>query len=192
MRGFVVLYLVALCSASHQGYDYSSQKTADNAGLYGTQSLVTKRFFIHSAPEEKGVEVQKHDIAVGTLRTNYNVVFVKAPSDKQQKIKVRVTPAVNEEKTAVYVLSKKADAPLLETIVHEPATTTSKPEVAFIQYRTNEEAEHAQHHIQAEYDRLGGTTSISDEGVSDVKSVIGILDSLQQGGVSSNYLPLQH
>ncbi|XP_061386725.1 uncharacterized protein LOC133321659 [Musca vetustissima] len=189
MRGFLVLCLVALASASQQGYNYPSQTNAASGGLYGAQPLITKRFFIHSAPEEEGVEVQHHDIAVGTPRKNYNVVFVKAPAGKQQKIKVRVTPAVNEEKTAVYVLSKKNDAPIVETFVQEPSTTTSKPEVAFIQYRTNEEAEHAQHHIQAEYDRLGGTTSVSDEGISQVKSVIGILDSLQQGSASSAYLP---
>ncbi|XP_073816489.1 uncharacterized protein [Musca autumnalis] len=186
-----VLCLVALCSASHQGYDYPSQPIAANAGgLYGASALVTKRFFIHSAPQEEGIEVQQHDIAVGTPRKNYNVVFVKAPAEKQQKVKVRVTPAVNEEKTAVYVLSKKADAPIVETFVQEPITTTSKPEVAFIKYRTNEEAEHVQHHIQAEYDHLGGTTSVSDEGVSSVKSVIGILDGLQQASAgSSAYLP---
>ncbi|XP_073816576.1 uncharacterized protein [Musca autumnalis] len=192
MRGFMVFGLIALCSASHQGYDYAAQTNAANDGLYGVRPLITKRFFIHSAPEEHGVEVQQHDISVGTPRKNYNVVFVKAPVEKQQKVKVRVTPAVNEEKTAVYVLSKKADAPIVETLVQEPVTTTSKPEVAFIKYRTNEEAEHAQHKIQAEYDRLGGTTSVSDEGVSVVKSVIGILDSLQEGGASSAYLPPQH
>lgn len=135
------------------------------------------------------MEVQEHDIAVGTPSKNYNVLFVKAPAEKQQKIKVRVNPAVNEEKTAVYVLSKKADAPVVETFVQESVTTTSKPEVAFIKYRTNEEAEHAQHHIQAEYDRLGGTTSFSDEGISAVKSVIGILDALQQSSNSGAYLP---
>ncbi|XP_073816604.1 uncharacterized protein [Musca autumnalis] len=192
MRGFIVLCFVALCSASHQGYDYPSQTNAATGGLYGAHPLITKRFFIHSAPEEYGVEVQEHDIAVGTPRKNYNVVFVKAPAEKQQKVKVRVTPALNEEKTAVYVLSKKADAPIVETLVQEPVTTTSKPEVAFIKYRTNEEAEHAQHKIQAEYDRLGGSTSVSDEGVSVVKSVIGILDSLQQVAASSAYLPPQH
>ncbi|XP_073816537.1 uncharacterized protein [Musca autumnalis] len=186
MRVFLVLCFVALCSASHQGYDYPTQNNAPN---YGAQPLITKRFFIHSAPEEHGAEVQQHDIQVGAPRKNYNVVFVKAPVEKQQKVKVRVTPAVSEEKTAVYVLSKKADAPIVETLVQEPVTTTSKPEVAFIKYRTNEEAEHAQHHIQAEYDRLGGSTSVSNEGVSEVKSVIGILDGLQQGSSSGAYLP---
>uniref|UniRef100_A0A1I8NDN6 DUF243 domain-containing protein n=1 Tax=Musca domestica TaxID=7370 RepID=A0A1I8NDN6_MUSDO len=184
--------LVAFCSASHQGYDYPSKTNTANTGLYGAKPLITKRFFIHSAPQDEGIEVQEHKIAVGTPRKNYNVVFVKAPAEKQQKVKVRVIPAVNEEKTAVYVLSKKADAPIVETFVQEPVTTTSKPEVAFIKYRTNEEAEHAQHHIQAEYDRLGGSTSISDEGVSVVKSVIGIFDSLQQGAGSAAYLPPQH
>ncbi|XP_061399160.1 uncharacterized protein LOC133334862 [Musca vetustissima] len=196
MRGLVVFCFVALCSAAPNGYDYPRKNSAPAAGGYGVQPVISKRFYIFSGPIEEGVEVQHHDITVGTPRRNYNVVFVKAPVEKQQKIKLRVTPAANEEKTAIYVLSKKADAPVVETFVQEPVTTTSKPEVAFIKYRTNEEAEHAQRQIQAEYDLLGGSTSISDEGVSSVKSVIGILDSLQAGAVgnsavsaASGYLP---
>ncbi|XP_073816462.1 uncharacterized protein [Musca autumnalis] len=193
MRAVIVLCFLALCSASNDGYDYPSQANSQSVDV---SSGITKRFFIHSAPEEEGVEVQHHDIAVGTPRKNLNVVFVKAPAEKQQKVQVRITPAVNEEKTAVYVLTKKADAPIVESIVEEPSTTTSKPEVAFIKYRTNEEAEHAQRHILAEYDRLGGTTSVSDEGIALVKSVIGLFDSLQQSGqeksessTSGEYLP---
>ncbi|XP_061386721.1 uncharacterized protein LOC133321654 [Musca vetustissima] len=180
-----ILSFVAFCSAAPSGgYDYPSQKSVTTS--YESPTWINKRFFIHSAPEEEGFDVHHHDISVGTPRKNYNVVFVKSPAEKQQNIKVRVTPAVNEEKTAVYVLSKKTDAPLLETYVQEPVTTTSKPEVAFIKYRTNEEAEHVQHQIQAEYDRLGGSSIASDEGVSAIKSVIGILDSLQQGGASGS------
>lgn len=148
------------------------------------EPMILKRFTIHSAPEEEEIEVQHHDIAVGTPRQNYNVVFVKSPSSPQQKTKVRIIPAINEDKTAIYVLSKKTDAPLLETHVEEPATTTSKPEVHFIKYRTNAEAEHAQHIIQAEYDNLGGSTVISNEGVSPVSSVIGSLDGVSSYGTA--------
>uniref|UniRef100_A0A1I8MKN9 DUF243 domain-containing protein n=1 Tax=Musca domestica TaxID=7370 RepID=A0A1I8MKN9_MUSDO len=190
MRGLIVLCFVALCSAAPQGYNYPSQPsghylppTAPEASSYGQQHqqpLVTKRFFIHSATEEEEVEVQHRDIVVGTPRKNFNVVFIKSPADKKQKTKIRVIPAVNEDKTVIYVLAKKADEPQLETYVEEPATTTTKPEVFFIKYRTNEEAEHAQHSIQAEYDHLGGNTIISNEGVSPVQSVIGSLDGFQQ------------
>ncbi|XP_061386717.1 uncharacterized protein LOC133321650 [Musca vetustissima] len=203
MRGLMVLCVVALCSAAPQGYNYPSNPaghylpptapsqpsghylppTAPETSAYGQQHqqpLVTKRFFIHSAPEEEEVEVQHRDIVVGTPRKNFNVVFIKSATDKKQKTKIRVIPAVNEDKTVIYVLAKKTDAPQLETYVEEPATTTTKPEVFFIKYKTNEEAEHAQRSIQAEYDHLGGNTVISNEGVSPVSSVIGSLDALQQ------------
>lgn len=165
------------------------------------EPLISKRFYIHSAPEEEEVEVQHRDIVIGTPRKNYNVVFVKTPSGAQQKTKIRVIPAVNEDKTVIYVLAKKTDAPQLETYVEEPASTTTKPEVFFIKYRTNAEAEHAQHSIQAEYDRLGGSTVVSNEGVSPVSSVIGSLDGVsgfgsaagadfnEAGAGSSAYLP---
>uniref|UniRef100_A0A1I8M367 DUF243 domain-containing protein n=1 Tax=Musca domestica TaxID=7370 RepID=A0A1I8M367_MUSDO len=186
MRAIIVFCFLAVCSASNEGYEYAGQ---ENVPTVDVPSGITKRFFIHSAPQEEGVEVHEHEVAVGTPRKNLNVLFVKAPAEKQQKVKVRVTPAVNEEKTAVYVLSKKADAPIVETLVQEPPTTTSKPEVAFIKYRTDEEAEHAQKHILAEYDRLGGTTSVSDEGIALVKSVIGLFDTLQQSGPEQVDIP---
>lgn len=167
----------ALASAAPKGYDYVIQPSADH---YQEQSLISKHFFLHSAPEEEETEIQHRDIVIGTPRKNFNVVFVKAPVPKQQQTKIRVIPAINEDKTVIYVLAKKAEEAQFVAHVEEPATTTSKPEVFFIKYKTNEEAEHAQHSIQAEYDRLGGITSVSDEGISPVSSVIGSLDGLQQ------------
>ncbi|XP_073816550.1 uncharacterized protein [Musca autumnalis] len=198
MRGLLVLCFIAFSSAAPKGYDYPNHSATPAEGSYSVQPLISKRFYIFSGPVEEGVEVQHRDITIGTPRKNYNIVFVKAPVEKQQKIKVRVIPAVNEEKTAIYVLSKKSDAPIVETLVQEPVTTTSKPEVAFIKYRTNEEAEHFQRHVQAEYDHLGGSTSVTNEGVSPVKSVVGALDSFQSdeakgsavaSASSSAYLP---
>ncbi|XP_075158992.1 uncharacterized protein LOC142232156 [Haematobia irritans] len=204
---FQVLCLVALSSAAPQGYNYPSQANGQyvqttgpavaatayggNQGYgqhhqgYGQQQqpLISKRFFIHSAPEEDEVEVQHRDILIGTPRKNFNIVFVKSPAAKQQKTKVRVIPAINEDKTVIYVLAKKNDEAQIEAHVEEPATTTAKPEVFFIKYKTNEEAEHAQYKIQSEYDRLGGSTIISNEGIAPISSVIGSLD----GGSHADY-----
>ncbi|XP_073816446.1 uncharacterized protein [Musca autumnalis] len=213
MRSLIVLCFLAYTAAAPQGYHYAGQPggqylaaavAANSVALDNTvqhhvqQPVVTKRFFIHSAPEEEETEVQHHDIVVGMPRRNYNIVFVKSPVAKQQKTVVRVIPAVQEDRTAIYVLAKNADKPQVETYVEEPQTTTSKPEVFFIKYKTNAEAVHAQHNIQAEYDRLGGSSIVSDEGISSVSSVIGSLDNLQlhqvQTAVDSNsgagaYLP---
>ncbi|XP_065354442.1 uncharacterized protein LOC135948920 [Calliphora vicina] len=191
MRGFIILCFAALAVAAPQGYNYPSQPSnqylAPGAGAgsgfdghgvqgYQQQPLVSKRFFIHSAPEEEEVEIQQKDIVIGQPRKNFNVVFIKSPAGAAQKTKIRVIPAVNEEKTVIYVLAKKAGENEVTAHIEEPHTTTAKPEVFFIKYKTNEEAEHAQHSIQAEYDRLGGSTVISNEGIAPVSSVIGSLD----------------
>ncbi|KNC32435.1 hypothetical protein FF38_04961 [Lucilia cuprina] len=187
MRGLIILCFAALAVAAPQGYNYPSQPSnqylAPGAGFdglgaqgYQQQALVSKRFFIHSAPEDEEVEIQQKDIVIGQPRKNFNVVFIKSPAAAAQKTKIRVIPAVNEDKTVIYVLAKKAGENEIITHVEEPHTTTAKPEVFFIKYKTNEEAEHAQQTIQAEYDRLGGSTVISNEGIAPVSSVIGSLD----------------
>lgn len=195
---------VAVVSAVPEGYSYQSQSGADllvsssaavalesqSTVKIQQQPVITKRFFIHSAPEEEEVEIQQKDIFIGTPRKSYNVVFIKSPIAPRQKTKVRVIPAASEDKTVIYVLSKKSQPGHLETYIEEPVTTTVKPEVFFIKYRTNEEAEHAQHHIQAEYDHLGGSTVVSNEGISPVSSVIGSLDHPKEDESSSiAYLP---
>ncbi|XP_037943742.1 uncharacterized protein LOC119676573 [Teleopsis dalmanni] len=149
------------------------------------EALVTKRFFIHSAPEEEEEARSEKTITVGQARKNYNVVFIKAPSRAAQRTSVKIRPAANEERTVIYVLAKKHDSSEVDAQVIEPATTTSKPEVYFIKYKTSEEAAHAQQTIQAQYDNLGGSTFISNEGVSPVTSVIGSLDAVKHAAAAT-------
>lgn len=141
--------------------------------------IVTKRFYIHSAPEEEDNEIDERFITIGKPRKNYNIVFIRAPHKAPSKTKLKIVPAINEDKTVIYVLAKKPTESEIEAHVQEYATTTAKPEVYFIKYKTNEEAAHAQHTIQAQYDALGGSTEVSHEGVAPVTSVIGSLDGLR-------------
>ncbi|KAH8294601.1 hypothetical protein KR018_000150, partial [Drosophila ironensis] len=136
------------------------------------QAIVSKRFFIHSAPEEAEDYKERH-ITVGVPKRNYNVVFIKSPQRNNRKT-IKISPAANEEKTVIYVLSKKGESDVNAEVV-EQASSTSKPEVFFIKYKTNEEAAHAQQQIQAQYDALGGSSQLTDEGVAPVTSVIGAL-----------------
>lgn len=39
--------------------------------------------------------------------------------------------------------------------------------------------------LLAQYDQLGGTSQVSDEGVAPVTSVIGVLDNQRNNGISS-------
>ncbi|XP_016991402.1 basic-leucine zipper transcription factor A [Drosophila rhopaloa] len=136
------------------------------------QAIVSKRFFIHSAPEEAEDYKERH-ITVGVPKRNYNVVFIKSPQRNNRKT-IKISPAANEEKTVIYVLSKKGESDVQAEVV-EQASSTSKPEVFFIKYKTAEEAAHAQQQIQAQYDALGGSSQLTDEGVAPVTSVIGAL-----------------
>ncbi|KAL7727368.1 hypothetical protein ACLKA6_003027 [Drosophila palustris] len=139
------------------------------------QPIVSKRFFIHSAPEEVDEEYKERHITVGVPKRNYNVVFIKSPHRSNKKTSIKISPAVNEDKTVIYVLSKKTDSSDVQAEVIEQQSSTSKPEVFFIKYKTNEEAAHAQQQIQAQYDALGGSSQLTDEGVAPVTSVIGAL-----------------
>ncbi|XP_050335943.1 uncharacterized protein LOC126762905 [Bactrocera neohumeralis] len=144
------------------------------------ETVISKRFYLHAAPEDDDEEVQQRHVTVGKPRKNYNVVFIKSSDKSKPKASLKITPAVNEEKTVIYVLNKKQDAADIDAQVYEPVTTTAKPEVYFIKYKTAEEAAHAQQTIQSQYDALGGSTQVTNEGVAPVSSVIGSLDAAKQ------------
>ncbi|XP_055384182.1 uncharacterized protein LOC129613891 [Condylostylus longicornis] len=150
-----------------------------NAGFIGHggahQNLITKQFFIHSAPEEQDEVGGDKVINLGPGRKHYRVVFIKAPHQGVQGGRVRFIAPANEEKTVIYVLSKKTDLADIAADVQQAHTEPTKPDVFFIKYKTPEEAAHAQRQIQAQYDQLGGTSQVSDEGVAPVSSVIGAL-----------------
>ncbi|TMW39336.1 hypothetical protein DOY81_015584 [Sarcophaga bullata] len=150
------------------------------------QTIVNKEIFIHSAPEETEIIGQQQDIEAAPIHKNYRIVFIKAPA---QNLKLNVqaikqAQAANEEKTAIYVLSKKPDLAKIqnELVNVQNVEKVSKPEVFFIKYKTQEEAQRAQQEIQAQYDALGGSTRVTDEGVKPITSVIG---SVSQNAVSS-------
>ncbi|XP_055905367.1 uncharacterized protein LOC129940872 [Eupeodes corollae] len=143
--------------------------------------IVSKSFFIHSAPEETEEEVQEELSQLSQQpRKHYNVLFIKSPSQTNKAAALNFAKSLNEEKTVVYVLTKKTTAADLQEAVRDAPQKTIKPEVFFIKYRTPEEAANAQRQIQSQYDTLGGSSTISDEGFAQVTSVIGSLDPQTQ------------
>lgn len=143
--------------------------------------IVTKNFFIHSAPEETQAEIDEELAQLQQQpRKHYNVLFVKTPSQTNKAAALNLAKALKEEKTVVYVLAKKTSAADLQDAIQEAPQHINKPEVFFIKYRTPEEAANAQHQIQSQYDSLGGSTTITDEGVAPSTSVIGSLDASEE------------
>ncbi|KAH8315159.1 hypothetical protein KR059_012136, partial [Drosophila kikkawai] len=141
-------------------------------------AIVTKDIYIHSAPEDTE-EVRQDEPQLENLpiRKNYRIVFIKAPSQnlKYTAAALKRAQSSNEEKTVIYVLSKKPDLTEIQQQLQVTQTEAKvhKPEVYFIKYKTQEEAQRAQQEIQAQYDALGGATHISDEGVAPITSVSG-------------------
>lgn len=148
--------------------------------------LVTKHFYLHSAPVDHDEQQVVRYINIGRPQKNYRVVFIDSPSSNANKAKIIANVAPTEEKTAIYVLSKKTNALDINAEVVTPAPVNNKPEVFFIKYKTPEEAVHAQHTIQAQYDALGGSSDVSNEGPIPVSSVIGSLGGSSGDDAASN------
>ncbi|KAH8291975.1 hypothetical protein KR054_002851, partial [Drosophila jambulina] len=178
---------------------YQPQPQLQQQHQHHQQPLVSKDIYVHVPPVDVAEEAYPQPaLPPPPPRKHYRIVFIKAPTPSVSKAALRVKQAPVEEKTIIYVLTKKPDPLDLQAAIEEAAPKQpSKPEVFFIKYKTQEEAAHAQRTIQAQYDQLGGTSQISDEGVAPVTSVIGVLDNQQQQtqgggltrGVPNNYLP---
>ncbi|XP_030370419.1 RNA polymerase II degradation factor 1 [Scaptodrosophila lebanonensis] len=141
-------------------------------------AIVTKDIYIHSAPDDtEEIGQAGPGLDSGPIRKNYRIVFIKAPSQnlRYTAAALKRAQATNEEKTVIYVLSKKPDISEIQQQlqVTQSEAKVHKPEVYFIKYKTQEEAQRAQQEIQAQYDALGGATHISDEGIAPITSVSG-------------------
>ncbi|EDV90646.1 uncharacterized protein LOC6569617 [Drosophila grimshawi] len=156
--------------------------------------IVTKNFFIHSAPEESDDEIQDELQQLSQQpRNHYNVLFVKTPAQTNRAAALNLAKSLKQEKTVVYVLAKKTSASDLQDAIADAPQHINKPEVFFIKYRTPEEALNAQRQIQSQYDALGGSSTITDEGLAPITSVVGSLDApeeeeeeLQQQNIEGN------
>uniref|UniRef100_A0A1A9UFL1 DUF243 domain-containing protein n=1 Tax=Glossina austeni TaxID=7395 RepID=A0A1A9UFL1_GLOAU len=165
-------------------------------------TVITKHFFIHAAPEDADEEYREKHITLGPAKKHYNIVFIKSPSVSNRKTAVKISPASHEEKTIIYVLNKKAEAAEIHAEILEQPTTTTKPQVVFIKYKTDEEAANAQEYIKTKFEALGDSTGrVSDEGTAPIVSIVGSLDHSSQHnsngriggtsttGVRNDYLP---
>ncbi|XP_016962801.1 uncharacterized transmembrane protein DDB_G0289901 [Drosophila biarmipes] len=170
--------------AGYQAPTYQQQQEQEVQRGF-QEPIIHKQFFTVAAPEEhENLERSKH-LVIGRPQKNYRVVFIKAPSSSNANVKLSAEYAPKEEKTVIYVLSKKDNQLEVNDIATPAPTVPSKPEVFFIKYKTEAEASHAQQQIQAEYDRIEGTSEHQDGGVAPAQSVVGILDGGAVGAAST-------
>ncbi|XP_055384098.1 uncharacterized protein LOC129613832 [Condylostylus longicornis] len=179
-------------SAPHQSSHIQGQAVHGGSAYQGIQQniapIVTKDVYVHVAPEEPEEHIAQPNLPQQPPRKHYRIIFIKAPSQSSRSaaLKLAQAQAQVEEKTVIYVLTKKTDAADIQAALQQiPQPVQHKPEVFFIKYKTQQEALHAQQQIQAQYDALGGTSQITDEGIAPVSSVIGALGN---GGHSHGHI----
>lgn len=129
----------------------SGQAQAQTQSVQSQQPIITKHFYVHAAPEDPEEKATgPRFVQIGRARKNYKIIFIKPPTYDLTSQIIPVIPPT-EEKTIVYVLSKK---PTLDQNIQlpEPAPTEpSKPDVFFIKYKTQQEADEAQQSIQGNF-----------------------------------------
>ncbi|XP_050743425.1 uncharacterized protein LOC108033113 [Drosophila biarmipes] len=152
------------------------------------EPIVTKQFYsISPAEDPEDLEPRTKHLVIGQPRRNYRVIFIRAPGGNSDQVKYTAELAPQEERTVIYVLTRKQAELEATDITEAKPQVEQKPDVFFIKYKTNDEAAAAQREIQTQYDQLGGNTEISAPYVAPVKSVIGALNGPPHPAAASPY-----
>lgn len=123
--------------------------------------IITKSFYFEAAPEEPEEQQAPRFVSIGRAQKNYKVIFIKAPSYGLNSQIIPVLPQ-NEDKTIIYVLSKKPEFNQDIELPPVPTTEPTKPEIFFIKYKSDQEAVDAQHKIKHVYETEQSALDASD------------------------------
>ncbi|KAK4877522.1 hypothetical protein RN001_010028 [Aquatica leii] len=115
-------------------------------GNFGGYSQVQdqKHVYFYAAPDEEQHSRLRINIAPSSQR-NTKIIFVKAPSYGGVVPEVIAPPSLSEDKTLVYVLVKKPEQGGQITIPAGAGVKQAKPEVYFIKYKTQQDAQQQIH-----------------------------------------------
>ncbi|CAH1968444.1 unnamed protein product [Acanthoscelides obtectus] len=116
---------------------------------YEDQDKISKQVYFFDAPEEEVVQPKINVISPPPQKT-VKVIFVKAPSQPSASSVKLIAPPLLEEKTVVYVLSKNQDEQQIEIEAGPNQKIPSKPEVYFLKYNNQAEAQAAVNKIQTQ------------------------------------------
>ncbi|XP_011204451.2 uncharacterized protein LOC105227004 [Bactrocera dorsalis] len=146
---------------------------SDSGTGLGSQSAhieYNKEFYTYAAPKHEFEDNIGAEQFGGSLKKQLRVVFIKTPENQGLSNAVlQLAQQAAEQRTAIYVLSKQPDiSELANKLQALKGGSTNAPEVHFVKYRTPEDAAHAQHAIQTQYESLGGQSQHSNEGVAPV------------------------
>ncbi|XP_018784155.1 PREDICTED: cyclic nucleotide-gated cation channel beta-1-like isoform X2 [Bactrocera latifrons] len=184
MRVIVVLCLIAVAAAQYEyapniqpqvGAAQLSQPIQPQVGAAQLSQPIqpvsefNKEYYTYSAPEHEFNDAGSADNIDNSLKKNLRVIFVKGPENTGlENAALQLAKSASEERTAIYVLTKQADIGDLANKLNSVQSTGSKPEVHFVKYRTQADAENAQRAIQSQYDSLPGASSNHNAGSAPV------------------------
>lgn len=151
-----------------------------------------KHLYFYTAPEEPEPAAPRV-ILPPKPKNNVKVIFVKAPEFKTAPAPVIQPESLQkgEEKTVVYVLVKKPEEPAPIVLPTPPPTKPSKPEVVFIKYKDQKDAEEAVSHIQNTGSSAGldsgliGVNSVSGSSVADQRALLNTIGQGKNNGLGS-------
>lgn len=179
---FQLLSLLAVASAQ---YNYGAQVHSSHDGsLVGSNTDAVsvqsqpiteeynKAFYSYSVPEQEFDDLNADEHINNVLKKNLRVIFIKGPENTAlENAALQLAKGAADDRTAIYVLSKQSDIGALANQLQQLKSNNAiKPEVHFVKYRTQADAENAQRTIQAQYDSLPGASS------SDGPSAAPVLD----------------
>ncbi|KAH1016713.1 hypothetical protein HUJ04_007890 [Dendroctonus ponderosae] len=129
----------------------------DAAAASSADSDVSKQLYFFAAPEEEEEEEveAKIDLPAAPPKKTYKIIFIKAPAYRNKAVINVPAPPQTEEKTLVYVLVKKPEGKPTVRFQAGAALPQPKPEVFFIKYKTQKEAEAAVAEIQSKHGANG-------------------------------------
>ncbi|ALC48912.1 TwdlZ, partial [Drosophila busckii] len=177
LTAWTLLSLTSALSLPSRYYLPPRQAASDAA-----PPIITKQFYTITAAEEpEELQPRTKHLVIGRASTNYRVIFIRAPSSQSDQLRYTAELAPQEERTVIYVLSRKQHELQAQDIQtpsqQQQQQSLSKPDVFFIKYKTNDEAAAAQREIQTQYDQLGGNTEFVAPYVAPAQSVVGSLDA---------------
>lgn len=165
-----------------------------------------KEFYSYAAPEEQFDEAINNQQIADSLKKSLRIVFIRTPENRGfEQAALQLAKQSAQQETAIYVLSKQADVTNLAKQLNAlKSTSSNKPEVHFVKYRTPQDAANAQLAIQNQYNQLPGASRISNEGSAPVLnfasqsaaplapatvSAPSLASSTVQSGSGQDYLP---
>lgn len=173
--------MFCLASLASSQYDYAPTINYDNtlevSNVDNSQEPIQpaaeeydKVFYSYSAPEQEFEEQNAEEQINKTVKKHIRVIFIKGPENTAlENAALQLAKGAADQHTAIYVLSKQSDIGSLAAQLQEiKSKNTARPEVHFVKYRTQADAETAQRAIQAQYDNIPGTTSNSADNTASV------------------------